>query len=32
MLDANFQLVQVELNLLRSVGGIEDWVRNPPQP
>jgi outer membrane protein TolC len=32
MLDANFQLIQVELNLLRSVGGIEDWVRNPPQP
>jgi outer membrane protein TolC len=31
MLDANFQLIQAQLNLLRSVGGIEEWVRNSPQ-
>ncbi len=32
MLDANFLLVQAQLNLLRSVGGIEDWARNTPRP
>lgn len=31
MLDANFQLIQAQLNLLRSVGGIEDWAHNAPQ-
>ncbi|MGI8769810.1 MAG: TolC family protein [Acidobacteriaceae bacterium] len=31
MLDANFQLIQAQLNLLRSVGGIEDWARSTPQ-
>ena len=30
MLDANFQLIQAQLNLLRSIGGIEDWARNAP--
>jgi hypothetical protein len=28
MLDARYQLTQAKLNLLRSLGGIEDWARS----
>ena len=31
MLDANFQLIQAQLNLLRSIGGVEEWALQAPQ-
>ena len=31
MLDANFQLIQAQLNLLRSIGGVEEWALQAPR-
>ncbi|MBX6361171.1 MAG: TolC family protein [Acidobacterium ailaaui] len=31
MLDADFAVVRVELNLMRSIGTIEDWAKSGPQ-
>jgi outer membrane protein TolC len=30
MLDAKFQLIQAQLNLLRSIGGVEEWALQAP--
>jgi outer membrane protein TolC len=32
MLDAQFQLTQAQLNLMRSMGTIEDWAKSIPAP
>jgi outer membrane protein TolC len=32
MLDARFQLTQAQLNLLRSLGEIDDWAKTVPRP
>jgi outer membrane protein TolC len=32
MLDAKFQLTQAQLNLMRSMGTIEDWAKSIPAP
>jgi outer membrane protein TolC len=31
-LDASFQMIKAELTLMRSIGSIEDWVREPVRP
>ena len=31
LLDARFQLTQAQLNLLRSLGRIEDWAKSSPR-